>query len=281
MAGWKRLSRHGAFQKGVSLLRTKNRDNESTASTADHPSDRQREPTLGQLKGRVDAFRELSASFYSLKIKKTPAGRVALGDWLGHYRMRTGMGILPNMRSGSWPVRIGRAFGNHYNGVQSGRTPHLWSWCKVSHLWPWFWAPQTPKSAVSPPCYSPGLSRPGVWGQHVRSPPLVAFLGMAAMNIWTDSLHRAPRCSHCSTPFSTTLTSSRIPLPSSPRGFWMPTELFRRAPPFCPSLQVSVYDFVQVRGCCVIPGRIPSLSAPPSLTLTSNFVIAGVNLNTT
>ena len=79
MAGWKRLSRHGAFQKGVSLLRTKNRDNESTASTADHPSDRQREPTLGQLKGRVDAFRELSASFYSLKIKKTPAGRVALG----------------------------------------------------------------------------------------------------------------------------------------------------------------------------------------------------------
>ena len=24
MAGWKRLSRHGAFQKGVSLLRTKN-----------------------------------------------------------------------------------------------------------------------------------------------------------------------------------------------------------------------------------------------------------------
>ena len=120
MAGWKRLSRHGAFQKGVSLLRTKNRDNANTASTADHSSDRQGDPTLrtlGQLKGRVDAFHGLLASFYSLKIKKTPSGRVALGDWLGHYRMRTGVGALPNMESGSWLVRIRRAFGNHYNGV--------------------------------------------------------------------------------------------------------------------------------------------------------------------
>ena len=96
MAGWKRLSRHGAFQKGVSLLRTKNRDNANTASRADHSSDRRGEPTLrtlGQLKGRLDAFHGLLASFYSLKIKKTPAGRVALGDWLGRYRMRTGVGI--------------------------------------------------------------------------------------------------------------------------------------------------------------------------------------------
>ena len=137
-------------------------------------------------------------------------------------------------------------------------------------------SPQSPHPAVPQGWVDRGFGV-NVW----EAPPLVAFLGMAAMNIWTDSLHRAPRCSHSSTPFSTILTSSRIPPPSSPRGFWMPTELFRRAPPFCPSVQVSVNDFVQARGCCVTPGRIPSLSAPPSLTLANDFVIAGVNLSTT
>ena len=34
---------------------------------------------------RVDRFRGLIANFYSLKTKKIPAGRLMLGDWLGHY----------------------------------------------------------------------------------------------------------------------------------------------------------------------------------------------------
>ena len=33
-----------------------------------------------------------AASFYSLKIEKIPAERVALGDWLGCYRVSTGGG---------------------------------------------------------------------------------------------------------------------------------------------------------------------------------------------
>ena len=35
---------------------------------------------------RAEAFCGLVANFYSLK-KKIPAGRVALGDWLGCYRV--------------------------------------------------------------------------------------------------------------------------------------------------------------------------------------------------
>ena len=202
---------------------------------------------------------------------------------MGHYRMRTGVGILPNTESGGWPVRIRRAFGKNYNRVQSvpklirdepGAGLHIYGLGARSHTSDLGFGPNRPQSLQSPPpCCSPGLSRPGAWGQRVRSPPLVAYHEHLA-----DSLLRAPRCSHCSTPFSTTLTSSRIPSPSSPRGFWLPTELFRRALCFCPSLQISVHDFVQARGCYVTPGRIPYLSAPPSLTLASDFVIAGVNL---
>ena len=83
--GWKRISRHRAFQKGVILLRTKRRDNVGTASAVDQPPDRP---------GRVDSFRGLVVNFYSLKTKKIPAGRLALGDWLGHCRVTTGVGIF-------------------------------------------------------------------------------------------------------------------------------------------------------------------------------------------
>ena len=41
----------------------------------------------------VDLFREL-LTFYSLKTKKIPAGRLALGNWLGLYRVFTGVGIF-------------------------------------------------------------------------------------------------------------------------------------------------------------------------------------------
>ena len=57
---WKRISRHRAFQKEVSLLRKKSRDNEGTPSAAGRPPDRP---------GRVDSFRGLVANFYSLKTK--------------------------------------------------------------------------------------------------------------------------------------------------------------------------------------------------------------------
>ena len=84
-AGWRRISRHRAFQKGVSSLRAKSRDKAGTASTAGWPSDR---------RGSIDSFCDLIANFYSLKTKKIPAGRVALGDWLGRYRVFTGVGIF-------------------------------------------------------------------------------------------------------------------------------------------------------------------------------------------
>ena len=53
------------------------------ASTAGQPPDRS---------GRV-GFSWLVANVYSLKAKKMSAGRAALGDWLGHYRVSTGVGI--------------------------------------------------------------------------------------------------------------------------------------------------------------------------------------------
>ena len=39
----------------------------------------------------------LVVNFYSLKTKKIPIGMVALGDWLGCYRVGNRVGILPNM----------------------------------------------------------------------------------------------------------------------------------------------------------------------------------------
>lgn len=39
-------------------------------------------------------------------IKKIPARRLALGDWLGCYRVITGVAILPNLGSGSLLVMI-------------------------------------------------------------------------------------------------------------------------------------------------------------------------------
>ena len=72
------------FQKGVSLLRTKSRDNEGIVNAAGRPPARSES---------VDLFREL-LTFYSLKTKKIPAGRLALGNWLGLYRVFTGVGIF-------------------------------------------------------------------------------------------------------------------------------------------------------------------------------------------
>lgn len=40
----------------------------------------------GPSQGRADTFRGLVANYYSLKTEETPAGRLALVDWLGSYR---------------------------------------------------------------------------------------------------------------------------------------------------------------------------------------------------
>ena len=45
------------------------------------------ERTTPDRPGRVDSFCELVANFYSHKTKKIPAGRLALGDCLGCYRV--------------------------------------------------------------------------------------------------------------------------------------------------------------------------------------------------
>ena len=57
----------------MSLLRTKSRDNLRTTGIAGQLLDRP---------GRADSFRGLVADFYNLKMKKTPAGRLVLDDWL-------------------------------------------------------------------------------------------------------------------------------------------------------------------------------------------------------
>ena len=57
----------------MSLLRTKSRDNVRTTSIGGQLLDRP---------GRVDSFCGLVANFYNLKMKKIPAGRLVLGDWL-------------------------------------------------------------------------------------------------------------------------------------------------------------------------------------------------------
>ena len=79
------MSRHRAFQKGVSSLRVRSRDNEGVPNAVGQPPDRP---------GRVDSFHGLIANFYSFKTKSIPAERLALGDWLGPYRVFTGVGIF-------------------------------------------------------------------------------------------------------------------------------------------------------------------------------------------
>ena len=71
--------------RGVSLLRTKIRERVGPASTVGQPPDRP---------GKIDSFRGVIASFYSLKTKTIPAGRLVLADWLGCDRVFTGRGIF-------------------------------------------------------------------------------------------------------------------------------------------------------------------------------------------
>ena len=94
---WKKIPRHWILQKGVSLLRTKSRDNVGTENTVDWPPDRP---------GKVDSFHGLIVNFYSLRTKKIPAGRLVLGDWLKRNRVFTEWASLLNWESGSLLVTI-------------------------------------------------------------------------------------------------------------------------------------------------------------------------------
>ena len=87
--GCRRISSHRAFQKGGSLSRTKSRDKVGPASAMG-----------GQLL-RVEHFCELIANFYSLKTKKIPGERLALGDWSRCSRVFTEWASLLNRESGS------------------------------------------------------------------------------------------------------------------------------------------------------------------------------------
>ena len=64
------------------LLKAGSRDNAGIANAVGRPPDKP---------GRIDAFHGLEANFYTLITKKMSAGGLALGDWLGHYRVITGV----------------------------------------------------------------------------------------------------------------------------------------------------------------------------------------------
>ena len=59
--------------------------------------------TVGWLKRELNAFTGLQLFFTTSK-QKIPTGRMALGDWLGCYRVESRVGILHNMESRNWPV---------------------------------------------------------------------------------------------------------------------------------------------------------------------------------
>ena len=80
----KNFRTQGISEGSEFLLRTKSRYNVGTVSPVGWPPDR---PESQQ-------FLWVIANFCSLKTKKIPAGRLALGDWLGVYRVLTEVGIF-------------------------------------------------------------------------------------------------------------------------------------------------------------------------------------------
>ena len=56
-----------------------------TVSTAGQPADRL---------GKVNRFPGLRVNVCSFKTKKIPAGRLMLGDWMGHHRVFTEVGFF-------------------------------------------------------------------------------------------------------------------------------------------------------------------------------------------
>ena len=130
--GWKRISRHRAFQKGVSLLRTTSRHNVDTASAEGRPPDRPE---------RV-SFCGLISNFYSLRDKKnsswTFGHRWLVGALSGDYWSGC-LCLIGSQEACQWwqelLATVAKGLG------QLRRCPWswarlLWPWCKVLHLWP-------------------------------------------------------------------------------------------------------------------------------------------------
>ena len=74
-SSWKRISRH-SISEGSEFI--KNKEYYYLCYRTLQAVGR-----LSHRTGRVDALRGLVANFYNPETKKIPAGRVALGDWLG------------------------------------------------------------------------------------------------------------------------------------------------------------------------------------------------------
>lgn len=105
-----------------SLLRTKSRYKVGTVSVAGWQ--------LLTDQGESTVF-VLVANFYSLTTKNISAGSLPLGDWLGHYKAFTEVGILPTWESGCLLVMIGK-FWQGYKRTQSASEPLFWA-CFCGH----------------------------------------------------------------------------------------------------------------------------------------------------
>ena len=95
----------------MSLLRAKSRDNEDTANPAGQHLADQGEPPLSGV----------SSQFLSSE-DKVPAGRAALGDWLGPSRVRLEPAFSPNLGSRSLLAADPGRFGERlqWGSVSSG-----------------------------------------------------------------------------------------------------------------------------------------------------------------
>ena len=134
----KRISRP-SISEGVSLLRRNSRDNVGTANIASWPPVRPgRVDTFPRLRAKIFFF-FFRANFYSLETKKNPPERVAQGDWLGHYKMSTGLVIFP-----SYGVRelAGMNQGNSWEELWRGSVPEM-TVVQAQHLCPWHRAPHS------------------------------------------------------------------------------------------------------------------------------------------
>ena len=81
-AGWKKNFQTRSILEKSEFMENKeqSRVSEGAASTAGR---------LPGRPGRADPLCGLVANFYSLKTKKIPAGRMALGNWSGCYKVTT------------------------------------------------------------------------------------------------------------------------------------------------------------------------------------------------
>ena len=84
-AGCERVSRHSIAERSQYAKNKEQRLHGHCKHSGLTPPDRP---------GRADAFCGLEANFYSLKTKKTPAGGLELGDWLGCHRVTIRVGVL-------------------------------------------------------------------------------------------------------------------------------------------------------------------------------------------